>query len=427
MARNVFIASLAFFIPLHRLRRRYRRLRGSRKEIALPFAHYPNAHCAYRLLSDVHSDPLTREHTFSFRSRHDGKDEEWCQVGVRPFLVEFRLRRRRFHMLLLLASVNKVFPGAAEPYRAEDFCTEFDLVSLKKAFLEKGKNGLHAGRGTQSPDFHEWLTDLLHETAGKSYRYRRPVYSIADVRVQQLEVTPKNNYQKRTDAAFQEAFYHSSDSSVDAFLHRPVRMPADAGSPDHIRRTHVTEADFVHGLLYANDNFMMLAETAKAAITEGGHTNNRTEKFWADDGSIVRLSVHAPFFLPEKEVAQRLKGEPDDAQCLPEMCLLIYLRSLLSKLKREHRSLSADEIDERLGELDACLREPLFNLTETDRRMDYFKERFGLPADAAAVKSLMLPRKNLLERFFQRTTGKIAIFIAALAWLTDILCNLLDD
>ena len=87
-------------------------------------------------------------------------------------------------MLLLLASVNKVFPGAADPYRAEDFCTEFDLVSLKKAFLEKGKNGLHAGRGTQSPDFHEWLADLLHETAGKSYRYRRPVYSIADVRIE---------------------------------------------------------------------------------------------------------------------------------------------------------------------------------------------------------------------------------------------------
>lgn len=419
MARNVFIASFAFFIPLPRLRRRYRRQRGSRSEVTPPFAHYPNANCSYRLLSDVHSDSLTGEHTFFFRSCPNGTDEAWRQVGIKPFLAEFRLRRQRLHVLVLLASLDKVFPDAAEPYSNADFCTESDLVSLKKAFLGKGENGLHAGRDAQSPDIHEWLTALLRETASKSYSNLPPVYSVADVRVQKLAVTRDNNDSSALSAAFQQAYHHASDTSVDDFLNRPVAM---CGPTRH----SVSGRDFIHGLLYANDNFMMLPETPAAASAGDGFTNNRTEKFWADGGSIVRLSVHAPFFRPRWEESQQLTGRLGEVQCLPEMCLLLYMKRRLAELKTEHRNLKATDIERRRGELAACLHEPLFNLTETDRLMDYFKEQFGLDRSFEDTLAVALPRKNVLETIFNHTTGIIALVIATLTLLADLFSKLFE-
>ena len=90
MEQSVYMASFAFFIPLKRIRGKYKRPCASKMRVETPFAHFPNAQCYYKALENTKQSDVVSTHTFYYKSRYNSRDEVWRQVMVKPFLLEFK-------------------------------------------------------------------------------------------------------------------------------------------------------------------------------------------------------------------------------------------------------------------------------------------------------------------------------------------------
>lgn len=88
MAQNVYMAFFAFFIPLKRVRRKYRNLRASQKCVETPFAFFPKAQCYYKALEDAKHSSVVCSRTFYYSLRYNGRDALWGQVTVKSFLLD---------------------------------------------------------------------------------------------------------------------------------------------------------------------------------------------------------------------------------------------------------------------------------------------------------------------------------------------------
>lgn len=415
MEQNIFTASFIFFVPLHGIKWKYRRLHVSTTHVASFSALFPNARCCYKHLSDYagkHS--LFTARSFTFKSRYNGRDETQREVEVKPFLVEFE-SGGRLRVLALSISVDKVFDRSKQKYESSDLCTEFDLVSLKKAFFE---NCLHSV--TDSNTMGKWLADLLYELDGVRRTHIAIPYSIVDINVESIDIPNDGITAEKLEKDFKAAFYKDKPyPSIDDFLAQGIDVPLNV-----VQSTRngciVNECCFVYGLLYANDNFMMLHKDTQETVIKDFYTNNRVEKFWADDGSIVRVITHCPYFLPSYQCEQKLKGNPSDVCYLYDMGMLIFLKHKFAKLKRECRRWSSDRIEKELGKATECLFQRLHYHTDLDRRMDYFKRKFCLYEAAEDVRHVATPRKNIIEMIFNRNTTLLAIIIALLTLLFTI-------
>lgn len=110
MEQSVYMASFAFFIPLKRIRGKYKRPCASKMRVETPFAHFPNAQCYYKALENTKQSDVVSTHTFYYKSRYNSRDEVWRQVMVKPFLLEFKLGKGGlFRALALQIFVDKTF------------------------------------------------------------------------------------------------------------------------------------------------------------------------------------------------------------------------------------------------------------------------------------------------------------------------------
>lgn len=266
---------------------------------------------------------------------------------------------------------------------------------------------------------HGWLGLLLCELEGSKRKSAIFSYSIIDICVQNLNITVDSNIYDRVLRDFQEKYYNNSfQFSMDDYLQQPILLQ---GNNATLKASAITEDYFVYGLLYANDNFMMADSNGVKRIVDNFYSNNKVERFWADDESIVHIKTHTPFYLDMKHDKQELKCSLGEVQCLPEMCMLIYLKCHLRDFKKKYKELSAEEIEENYGRIAEMLHEKLFNQTEMDKRMDYFINQSRLLQRLDEIHDIATPRKNYLEIIFLHKTNIWILIISLLTLIVTIM------
>lgn len=95
MVQNVYMASLAFLIPLKKIKMRYRKLRTSKQNLNTDFILYPNAVCRYWELEYWQFPHPASKRTFHFKSQFNGVDPVTREIEVRPLLMELNLGQKQ--------------------------------------------------------------------------------------------------------------------------------------------------------------------------------------------------------------------------------------------------------------------------------------------------------------------------------------------
>lgn len=423
MAQNVFMASMAFVIPLNKIKRRYR-ISNKCKELRHSFVQYPDFRCQYWFVKGKKYDIISIDSKpFFFKSRYNSKDFVWREIEVKPLMLEidFGKGKRKQYSLILFVQIDKIFKKASMgQYDRRDFCTEFDLVNMKKAFFERYDYGLHADMQDQDGSFYDWLMQVLWEIEGQRRNNVRLSYSVIDICVQNLNVTSSLNSLDNISKEFQEKYYdNQSENPIKDYLDDKILLLQANGATEI---SGVCERHFVYGLLYANDNFLMADKATIDNIVENSCSNSKVEKYWADDESIVHIKINSPHFYVEQKKEMRLSCNlQSELQCLTEMNILIFIKRKLHRFKERYKRLSSKEIEDECGKISKLLDDKMFNQVEMDRRMDYFIKQFRLHDMFENIKGIATSRKNSLEISFIHNSNIWILVISTLTLIVTIL------
>jgi len=432
MAQNVYMVSMAFLVPLRKLKAKYvwQRLKHDNKgqgdekvkTLETPFALYPNASCRYWVVegcADIY--PVT-SNVFYFRSCYNGVDKIVREITVTPLLMELKLGKKHScqYFLVLKVSVDKVFGKKKTQYSSSDFCTEFDIVNLKKAFFDRGENGLCMNEYGFGTYLYDWLRIILLELEGQRRRDIQLSYTVIDVSTQKINVTATQNTVAAVNEEFMTAYYRNyTQSLIGDYLKQRICLLQRNGA---VQESSVPESHFVYGMLYANDNFIMADRSAVERIVNMAYSNNKVEKYWADDETIVHVKAGSPYYCSLGPHKQVLTGNLEkELPTLLDMGMLIAIKLRLQRFNLRHRCLSAQEIENSLGVVADFLYGKLFNQTELDKRMDYFVEQFHLRRMFNELQGVAVPRKNSMEIGFLHNMNIWVLLVGVFTLLVTII------
>lgn len=412
MEKNVYMASIVFFVPLNKLRAQYRCLfmkkkkeeenidKQEVKEICTNFVLYPNAKCLFVPLCGKKYSYKIAPKEFIFQSRYNGVNLVDRKITITPFLLDFNLEKCDYHqyMLVLQVSIDMVFDKGKKQFSCTDFCTEYDLVNLKKAFFESENSTLKEENAENIKNCHQkWLECMLNELEGARRTNVRYSYSIIDVCTERLNILDKDNDLEQVKRHFKDRYYKVPyPSPINDFLNNPIQI---ASNGTYIHRLPRGK-DFAYGLLYANDNFAMADQNNMEYIVGQCYSNNKVEKFWSDDESIIHIKTGGPFYYVGEKRERNLQNNLYDVQCVIEMCMLIYLKRWINDFKSQFKKMSSEKIEEERLKLTEAMNMNLFNFTELDIKMDFFITQFRLKKLFDEIKDVAVTRKGLLELLF---------------------------
>ena len=441
MVQNVYMVSMAFLVPLRKLKAKYvwQQLKHDNNDqdnnyvttLDTPFVLYPNASCrCWRTEGSADIYPVT-PNVFYFRSCYNGIDTIVREITVTPLLMELNLGKKGCHQyfLVLKVSVDKVFGKKKSQYSSLDFCTEFDIVNLKKAFFDRDRNGLSMNEYGFGTYLYDWLRIILLKLEGQKRRDIQLSYTVIDVSTQKVNVTATQNTIAAINEEFMTAYYRNyRQSPIDDYLRQNIVL---LQRNSVVRETSVPEAHFVYGMLYANDNFMMADRNAVGRIVNMAYSNNKVEKYWADDETIVHVKTGSPYYCTLEHHKQTLSGDlKRELPLLLDISVLIVIKLRLQRFNLRHRRLSAQDIEDSFGVIADFLYGKLFNLIELDQRMDYFVEQFHLHRMFNEIQRVVIPRKNSMEIAFLHSMNIGVLLVGVLTLLVTIISlfvTLLND
>lgn len=376
MAQNVYMASLAFLIPLQKVKVRYRKMQTKIQNIEVPFVLYPNAKCEYYELENrLCLHPIFPK-TFYFRSKFNGVDCIIRKFKTKPWLMKLNLGRRQdcHYFLVLTISIDKVFDDKIKCSN-NNYCTEFDLINLKKAIFENGEDGPFDQEILEGLRFLDWVKLIIQEIDNQKTIEPILSYSIVDIYTQQIEPTGICSNIKSIGNLLKSQFYQQ-DNPINTFLEQNITLLCKNGT---MKSTSVLQKNFVYGLLYANDNFMMAHTDTVENVLESYYSNNKVEKYWADDESIVHIKTGSPYYHSDYPESSELKGNLNKyLPTLLDMGMLIYIKCRMQRFLSTYGNMSPQEIEDERGSLVHLFYNKLFNQTELDKRMNYFIKGFDL-------------------------------------------------
>ena len=428
MVQNVYMVSMAFLVPLRKLKAKYvwQQLKHDNNDqdnnyvttLDTPFVLYPNASCrCWRTEGSADIYPVT-PNVFYFRSCYNGIDTIVREITVTPLLMELNLGKKGCHQyfLVLKVSVDKVFGKKKSQYSSLDFCTEFDIVNLKKAFFDRDRNGLSMNEYGLGTYLYDWLRIILLKLEGQKRRDIQLSYTVIDVSTQKVNVTATQNTIAAINEEFMTAYYRNyRQSPIDDYLRQNIVL---LQRNSVVRETSVPEAHFVYGMLYANDNFMMADRNAVGRIVNMAYSNNKVEKYWADDETIVHVKTGSPYYCTLEHHKQTLSGDlKRELPLLLDISVLIVIKLRLQRFNLRHRRLSAQDIEDSFGVIADFLYGKLFNLIELDQRMDYFVEQFHLHRMFNEIQRVVIPRKNSMEIAFLHSMNIWVLLVGVLTLL----------
>lgn len=266
----------------------------------------------------------------------------------------------------------------------------------------------------------DWTTLIVNEIEGGKRHKIQLTNSIVDICTQQIDVTTKGNNINKVNEDFTKKYYNASNNSpIDDYLRQNIILQSKSGTSAN---TIVPERNFIYGLLYANDNFMMV-NTATVDKTLGVYySNNKVEKFWADDECIVHIKNNSPFYYSEKQDTQKLTGKLDEElPVLLDMCMLIYIKRRMQMFLSEHSNMSLQKVEYERGALTSLFCRKLFNQTEMDNRMDYFIKGFRLQRMFEETQRITNSTGNSKRLFSLRRINFWTLFIGISTLIVTII------
>lgn len=276
---------------------------------------------------------------------------------------------------------------------------------------------------------YDWLRIILLELEGQKRRDIQLSYTVIDVSTQKVNVTATQNTIAAINEEFMTAYYWNyRQSPIDDYLRQNIVL---LQRNSVVRETSVPEAHFVYGMLYANDNFMMADRNAVGRIVNMAYSNNKVEKYWADDETIVHVKTGSPYYCTLEHHKQTLSGDlKRELPLLLDISVLIVIKLRLQRFNLRHRRLSAQDIEDSFGVVADFLYGKLFNLIELDQRMDYFVEQFHLHRMFNEIQRVVIPRKNSMEIAFLHSMNIWVLLVGVLTLLVAIISlfvTLLND
>lgn len=246
---------------------------------------------------------------------------------------------------------------------------------------------------------------------------------------QRIDVTATQKTLAAINGEFMTQYYQNHNQSpIDDYLRQNIGLLQRNGL---VQESSVPNTHFIYGMLYANDNFMMADRNAVERIVNMAYSNNKVEKYWADDETIVHIKMGSPYYCSLEHHKRVLTGNlKRELPTLLDIGMLIVIKLRLQRFKLRHRHLSAQEIEDSFGVISDFLYGKLFNLTEMDMRMDYFVEQFRLHRMFNEIREVVIPRKNSMEIAFLHNMNIWVLLVGVLTLLVTIISlfvTLLND
>lgn len=420
--RDVFMTSMAFVVPLHRVRREYRRRITIPLNNQLPFVH--NFTADFRIYPLSRHNPLAHPDYVLFHYMSANMTER--TVRVYPYLMRHQIGNRQPNRfaIVLLAEIDKVFDPHHHPINdANNFCTQDDIVFLKRTFFETGTDGLYTHANGRI-EFTQWLSNLVAEISGRLDNYwRHPAIagSVANINVQHINVNACVS-KHELDVRFTHAYYGTqnrtnlfSQRQIQDFLFKNIEiLPTQRGSD------YFDMERFVYGLMYSNNNYRRVHDNS-THIIDDIYSNNVAEQYWAIPDNIVYVTAASPFVNVNRMVLQELHGDLHDVNCLFELCMCITIEDSIRKLAERNLRMTPKEMESRRAAIAEYFDDSIFNLQELDNRKNYFIRRFGLRQRFEDLMNVIQPRLSLMDRLFNRWNIALSLTIAFLTLLVTFL------
>lgn len=421
-ARPIFMAKMAFLVPVPIMLWQYRCRASNSLEKGVPFVHNLNASFTY---CSYHSsgEPVP----FRYTSRYNGADSRQRRVGITPYLLQYRIGKNRAvnYAVVLIATIDKHFHTGGPPTIQDDeWCTPFDLVYLKRAVYKslsekrKEKDGLFTSANNGEQNLRDWLTSIICQVSGVRARAvdLSGIISSTNITVPGIDATI-NDVDAVNKEARNQYYLPTYYSKIEDFLDADLVPGGMEHSVSDARR-------FIYGFLRNNDNFMQLHQNSVRPVLDRFYSNNYVEGYWAVEDGILSVKTGSPFVnLSEDEQLcdTLLSNSLDGNNCLMELCVLGMLDRELEQFSRHHNEMKPHEIELRRAQIAEYFNERILNVWELDRRMDYFMNRFRLDKRFRRVLEVAVPRVNARNVIFSRTVAVIGWVIALITLIVTII------
>lgn len=424
MAQNVYMASVAFFVPVRKVMAKSELTLASPETIDFAsFVLYPNASCkAFRLRKKKEENTSTLSKTLQYQSRFDGKQKIMRKVNVVPYIIKFSLGKNECPMTLLtlMFSLDKTCDNAEISDSPQFYYTELDIIYLKKAVFE---NSLISDCPKEC--FNDWVRELLRKLECRKRTTVKIEYSVTDICVWDRscnnECAPGKMYDtyEKATVAFMQNYYAHHLAGIDDFLESRI---ATLNKTYH--QIDVPEKNFVYGLLFANDNFMMAHHNAVEEVVGYSYTNNEVEKYWAGGNSILHIKTHSPYYLVDTQKEQRLHADIRGVDGTVEMCMLLFLKRKLKLFEAKYQHMRSEEMSKAQSEIAKCFYTKVFNQEDLDKKLNYFINQFRLKETFDSILSVTLPMSRGREIIKTYKISIVAILIAVLSVIATIIVGL---
>lgn len=264
------------------------------------------------------------------------------------------------------------------------------------------------------------LQEILYELDCKNCQHAKLSYSIIDISTQLLNITVINNTIMTVNQNFTSMYYQGGAyGEIEDFLTQNITLLQSNGLTTV---SAVPEKNFVYGLLYANDNFMMAHKDTADKTINSCYSNNKVEKYWADDECIVHVKIRSPFHNSMIQNNQQLTGNlKKELPTLLDMSMLIHLKRSMQQLLSKQKDLSPQKIEDECGKLSKLFYDKLFNQTEMDKRMDYFIRNFHLRRMLDEVRHIVASTGNSKKLFSMKRINFWTLLIALLTLAATII------
>ena len=300
---NIFKSSFYSFVPLNKLESEWLAFFKTHQDHVVPDSRIRNVDGTL-YYCEIENEQI--EVFFNYCFCHDGtKESKHREVSLRVFLIKFisPLNPTGSFYLTIGTGIDKVFKDAD----GDELCDRYDLISLKKAFYERGERGVQVIQSNGKVPFHDWLNSLVKKLTGKDPNGRYGRHYVINIQA----VAANNSIPKE----FNHLFY---DHNIKSY------------------KEIITDADkLAYALLYGNDKICVVPDETIAKAFRNLFSNNMTQQLYAGNKTIVFFETHDT----EKCVSNTPIEKPLDinivnAPNIFEICFVMEAKRRLKKIQK---------------------------------------------------------------------------------------------
>lgn len=392
-ANTFFQASIHVFVPLMRIKKEWEAdFIKNRLQI------FPDSSIRNTEAELWYWELTGKEQDFSYSyckiKEWDKTKEIVCRkLTIRLFLVRFtsRLNPKGRYYLVLGTGIDRNFSDGK-------VCNDKDLIYLKKAFYERGKQGL-CGLTGDAPNYHDWLNTVVEQITGRKSNGHFNRHYVVNVKA------AKSDYEN-----FEKEYSEGEPQKYEEVINGADRL--------------------AYALLYGNDNIEVVPDETILEVFKNTFTNNFTQKMFAGNKTIVFFKTHSD----AKCYCKDYRESPFDANFgtalnVFDICFVMEAKFKLKSIQKMMLGLHPFRTKRVLASISGYMSINPFHLAEIKKRTDYLYEALGVndiletvmkqgtlhaESNSAKLTHKLNMRVSLLTLF--------TVFLAVLQLIVSILC-----